>query len=476
MAKGIINNPVNTIKTALKSASASETRPVLHCVVLHERGDVFATDAYRLGVIHSAYEGETIMLPYDTAKAVTKRKASANKAATVELVGDMVKVTMADGAVITGEALEKQYPNVKPIGYKKVLAMAEPRIYPEVETKILEPVLKEHVRMKQNVILEMERGTLHVRGIGEEQPTYELKDTHCEGYERIGVNPAYLLDAMRSIGKSAHIGIGDWHKPIRVTNDDESVEVIVMPVNIGKSEKKKEQPMNEPKPTENIETLAGEHVTITGTLPNMTRARAFARLAAVGGNKAERFSSKTTVLVVADKAGREKREAAEKAIAKGQKVTIIDGTTFEAVLTKMEAEYAARPKPKRANTKKPVEIKVTKATITPTADGIVATPTEETTYVVTDNKAEISDVKPVEPEPIATTATTITLETMRAWANDKDGVRIHAAGTGERQLANPIWVCGDTRPYKDELSAMGFAFGTSKKFGKGWYRKPETIQ
>jgi hypothetical protein len=32
-----------------------------------------------------------------------------------------------------------------------------------------------------------------------------------------------------------------------------------------------------------------------------------------------------------------------------------------------------------------------------------------------------------------------------------------------------MWVHGESRPYKKELEDMGFRWGTSKKWGKGWY-------
>ena len=66
-------------------------------------------------------------------------------------------------------------------------------------------------------------------------------------------------------------------------------------------------------------------------------------------------------------------------------------------------------------------------------------------------------------------ATKVSVETMREWAKGKDGLRIEQAG---KSADNPIWVCGPSKPYRDELMAMGFKWGHSRKFGKGWHFDP----
>lgn len=63
----------------------------------------------------------------------------------------------------------------------------------------------------------------------------------------------------------------------------------------------------------------------------------------------------------------------------------------------------------------------------------------------------------------AAIAEAITLETMREWCEGK-GLKAK-----QKREGSPIWVFGQSKPYKDELKAMGFAWGTSKSYGKGWY-------
>ena len=57
----------------------------------------------------------------------------------------------------------------------------------------------------------------------------------------------------------------------------------------------------------------------------------------------------------------------------------------------------------------------------------------------------------------------VTLETVREWCKDK------GLEAKQKRDGCAIWVIGKTKPYKEELKAMGFARGTSKRFGKGYY-------
>ena len=84
----------------------------------------------------------------------------------------------------------------------------------------------------------------------------------------------------------------------------------------------------EPEPSGEPLNLKGERVCITGTLPGMTRSEAFTRLKLAGGVPCERFTGKVTLFVVAADAGRSKREKAEKAIANGRELRIVNGTEF----------------------------------------------------------------------------------------------------------------------------------------------------
>ena len=70
----------------------------------------------------------------------------------------------------------------------------------------------------------------------------------------------------------------------------------------------------------------------------------------------------------------------------------------------------------------------------------------------------------------ADAATVISLETMSKWCEGKGlkAKQVHP-GSGDN-----VWVLGPSKPYKPELLEMGFRWGTSKHFGKGWYREPTT--
>ena len=73
------------------------------------------------------------------------------------------------------------------------------------------------------------------------------------------------------------------------------------------------------------------------------------------------------------------------------------------------------------------------------------------------------------------TAAAVTVETMREWCEDKEGLRVEQAAGGDNPEKNPIWVCGPSKPYKEELMGMGFRWGRSKKFGKGWHYDPSRV-
>ena len=55
-------------------------------------------------------------------------------------------------------------------------------------------------------------------------------------------------------------------------------------------------------------------------------------------------------------------------------------------------------------------------------------------------------------------------ERLLKFAEGKEGLRVERANA-----KSAVWLCGDSRPWKDELDGKGLRFGTSSKFGKGWY-------
>lgn len=76
-----------------------------------------------------------------------------------------------------------------------------------------------------------------------------------------------------------------------------------------------------------------------------------------------------------------------------------------------------------------------------------------------------SEPKPT-AEPAQDAAAEVSLATMQAWC---EGKGLKAKQTNEKAS---IWVLGPSLPYKKELEDMGARWGTSKKYGKGWYIAP----
>lgn len=237
--------------------------------------------------------------------------------------------------------------------------------------------------------------------------------------------------------------------------------------------------------------LKGQVVCITGTLPGMTRNEAFIRLKAVGGEPCERFTKKVTLMVRASSAGKSKLGKLDKAIADGQKVRVIDGHEFLEALKAAEAEQTAKAieqAAKRRGAK--VEAKVTEHAdvkafemVPKKEDGMekriaelekeLKAARKELDAVWKENaqlKAKKQEPKSVPPAPKAPksedAAAVVSLESMQKWC---EGKGLKAKQTNEKAS---IWVLGPSTPYKKELEDMGARWGTSKKYGKGWYIAP----
>lgn len=325
---GTLDHPVRTMRNAIKFASRDATRPILCAVHLDERGDVVATDSYRM-FASGMWGGPTVNIDYATAYDISKCKLKGNDTAEIEVVGTDVTVRMGDGTEIKGATVEGKYPKYE------VLFGGKHNTVAYVNVKEALPVLKEHARNKRNVTVEVANRDLYIYGMGEPEPAYR-KEKECDGEDvRIGFNAAYLRDCLQAMGEFAEIRIESPLKPAVITWN-EGTDVLLMPVRLdgGAKEPKvkkgwKEAPKApEPKTDERIGSLKGERVCITGTLPGMARSEAFTRLKLAGGISCEKFSGKVTMFVIAANAGRDKREKAERAIAKGQKVRIVSGTEF----------------------------------------------------------------------------------------------------------------------------------------------------
>ena len=348
--KGTLHDPVRVMRKAIKFASRDARRPILCAVHLDESGDVVSTDSFRL-YAEGAWDGPTIDVDYATAYDVSRCKIKGNDEAEVEYVGGKLVVRMGDGTEIIGAIQEGKYPN-----YKALLDGVNHKTVVYLPVKQAMPILKAHA--KGNVRIDVCNRDVVISGAsGEAEPACGF-DKVCDGEDAlIELNAKYLIDAINCVGTSAELRIEASHKPL-VVADGDGVEVLVMPVRLGdtgspkvKKGMKKAPRSAEPEIAEQVGSLKGERVCITGTLPGMTRSEAFTRLKLAGGVPCERFTSKVTLLVIAAYAGKSKRDKAESAIAKGQKVRVVNGTEFVKALNE-QGKTAGERKMEEHMTKK----------------------------------------------------------------------------------------------------------------------------
>lgn len=169
---------------------------------------------------------------------------------------------------------------------------------------------------------------------------------------------------------------------------------------------------SEPKAPKSID-LSGKTVAITGRLYLMDKAMAAKKLAAIGARFADSVTKRVDVLVQADDSNtRGKSSKLKKAEKYG--IEVIDEPTFRAAL---EAKPKSTPKP--------------------------------------------------EPKVEETAAVEITVDFIRS-KFEGEGIAVNQAREGAC-----IWVNGNLKGRKDELKEMGFKYGKSRKFGKGWWVKPQ---
>jgi len=77
--------------------------------------------------------------------------------------------------------------------------------------------------------------------------------------------------------------------------------------------------------------------------------------------------------------------------------------------------------------------------------------------------------KPKAPKPPEVEqATVISLDTMTKWCEGKP-LRAHQKHPGSD---DKVWVLGPSKPWKEELKAMGFKWARKSKVGEGWWAKP----
>lgn len=507
---GTLHDPVRVMKRAIRFASRDFGREALTYAHLTAEGEVVTCDSYRLYVDGGAWDGPEVDLQFDVMQRISKCKVKGNDEARVDVVGDVVTVTMGDGTEIVGNVGDGKFPK-----FRHLFPAEKPRMTAYMRVKEALPVINMHGKRDSAVRVESVCRDLIMCGAnGEVEPGYRVEKA-CDGEDvAVALNAHYLKDALKAVGEYAEVRVWGAEKPVIVTwdgNTHKSPTVLLMPVRFERcGEPLVRQRVGtgtrgadvsgmerQPKKEEQMEkaiNLSGAHVCITGTLAGMTRSEAFTRLKLVGGIPCERFKSEVTLMVVAAKAGKGKREKAEAAIAKGQEVRVIDGHEFVEALKAAEQAQEARAIELAAKRKAGAEIK---ATVKEEADvtAVVIEPKEkrmeelmkeleqlkaelkstrkelDTVWKENANlKAKKPEPKEVPPapkapkaEPVEATAAAVSLKSMQEWCEGKGLI------ASQKREGTCIWVEGDSKAYADELKELGFRFAKKRK---SWYLNP----
>lgn len=461
--KNVLANPARVMKRAVKFASRDFSSEILTHVHLDKNGDVVATDAYILYTEHGVYNGESLDIPLDMAKKLAKCKV-ANKEAVFTVSDGKIVAELDDGTKFVSEQsqLVQNYPS-----YGNLYKGLKYYTVAYITLKQVKAILDAHAREKRGSIVSIHNRDFELVGEGDPNPRVKIAKA-CDGDDiDIAFNPKFLKTAL-SVVEQAELRISEPTKPIIIVEGN--IEVLVMPIRL--SEKVPEPPKNTATPKPEPIVLKGAHVTFTGALPTMTRRKAFDLLKKAGGIPCERFTKSTTILVAATNAKSAKRRAAEKAIADGQNVRIVNGDEFMKALVAAEREET-----------EVTEVKVTKARIDITPEGVKATPIESHVEKVETPKPKAKKPKTAPKKPKATkpktekpalTAATVSLETMSEWC-EKFGRGYEAKRYGKDGAQGPVWVYGVKREDMDarkELTDLGFRFKKNAKHGSGWWKQP----
>jgi len=512
---GTLRNPKRVLSKALKFTSKDQSREILTCVHLDERGEVVACDSYRLFTA-TGWSGPSIDVPSDLAKKMARIPAKYEEVEVVQVDG--VIECRYGGNVLKGDAVEGEYPK-----YRQLFDGWEASAVSEVPAKQAAVICRAHKR--EGVFVEIGDGATVVWGAGCDTEPSAMFKTGCQGEGRVKLNAEYLESALKACGERACIKVMKPSKPVFVAWG--VVSVMLMPLMDGRTyteplikklTKREEQDMaKQTKKEERMETikLQGERVCITGTLPTMTRGEAFTRLKLVGGVPCERFNKKVTLFVIAAKAGRDKRKKAEAAIANGQKVRIVDGHEFVEALKAAEQEQTAKAVEKAAKHKAGADVKATVNEVGTGVTAIVMEPKEKEDNVVEELKKQVEELraelkstrkeldevwkenahlkaKPkaeVPPAPkapkhekVETAAAAVSLSFMdmdaegaeRCMEVIREAVRpgIEDGTVSVRwkgKTLAPIRVEGATKPFHDELDELGLRWAGKSKY---WYLSP----
>ena len=419
MATTITN--MKALKNAIRFASRDKHRPILRGVWLAENGDMVATDAYRLLVVHGACSGEAVHVPIGLARQVAKSKS---KSAVVTDDGTTVRVKLDDGTELEERAEYGKYPD-----YTRLMGGGE-RTVAYVDPKRIAPILKG----LKDVHISVADRDLYIGG--------EVFEKHCDGDDaEIKLNAAFLRDALAACGKIAELHIESSLKPMRIVSDE--AEAIIMPIRIDSPAKKPEPPKVKPEPPQaekgqpkKAEPKKEERMDKPITCECYGRSFYSSR------PKGEEVRVCNELVFVVGDAYKYRVGGREYAAAclgydyyRGeQKVlfAVFDGAEWQGYLRTVDWS-----KLKRLNNNRIGEAVLASEAV--------------------DEGAQTEASEPVE------TAAQVTLETLRERFGGKDNVAVT-----QKREGTPIWVEGDTRQLRDELMELGFKWAPKRK---GWYLK-----
>ena len=431
---GTLTDPVRVMRRAIKFASRDANR-VITSVHLDECGDVVSTDSYRMYVEHGAYVGKSVTIDIGTAHDISKLKLKNNESCELFRDGDKIVVKMGDKTEVIGAESDGTYPR-----YEQLLDSITVNTTAYVN-KTIKPIIAEHKRMKQNVRFDVIDRNLKIYGIGEAEPTVELAKS-CDGIDNcIGFDPTYISSALAVFKYAAKLHIDGSLKAAFVTaSDNENIKILVMPVRI---EGAKPQPRKK-KPE-------------FGNIDKRDVIRAIERTAIdraacetdnnVSGNRASVTDRKILHELT-------NNERLVKDVQHGHDIWFLDGE----FICWTERRYSKR----KIHLHYPEIMPVTHRG---RAEWI-ANPEEPKQEQPTEKQEE-------KPEPTETHITEVveklSISNVKEWATEK-GLRVEQAN--DRAC---VWVCGNSKEWKDEFEAAGFRWGKSKKYGKGWWKKPAGV-
>ena len=523
-ASNILRDPVRVMRRAIKFASKDRTRPILCTVHLDESGEVAATDSFRLFVERNAWSGPSIDIDYGTAYDISKCKLKGNEQAVIE-VGENpqwaggLTVKMGDGTVIKGATVEGKYPS-----YGDLMNGLKPKTVAYVKPEQVVPALKELMKDKdERAYITVNNRDFHLTGQKAGSSHVKL-DKACSGEDTcMAFNPRFLKEAVEAVGDVAEIHMTAKMKPAIVT-DGGSTTVLVMPMRFDDKPAKKGAKMSKKQAPEKVDAAE-----VAKTVYNMAvdKAAADEDSRVSGGNTGERERRLVWQLQKDNRLTSESHGDFTTWMLDGKFLTCIEERRSTRKIhlhypmlkpkahkvdkvAELKAKHEAEkddcfaealvnkpkhPEPPKSRVKAPKVPKVKKEDavsdevekLRKQLDAVKASRHEyeelyraerksaddlrkglaEMTELAKKARAEVDALK-AEPEKPEQIATVISLETMQQWCEGK-GLEAKQAHPGSK---DNIWILGPSKPYKDELLAMGFRYARKSRMGKGWYAKP----